>query len=114
MTSSNLDLEDSRVCTSRTSMHSFKTTYGTEAMLPGFRYFFQIHLTKGYNFKIGVSRSRDRLEGAFSETEDGWSYYSGQGGQLRHASKVEGPAYGQAYSKDDVVGVYVDLVEVRH
>ena len=80
VTSANLDILNERVCTSRTSLYSFKTTYGTELLLPGFRYFFQILVTKGFNFKIGVSRSRDTLDGAFSETKDGWAYYSGQGG----------------------------------
>lgn len=37
MTSHNLDLSplNERVCTSRTSMHTFKTTYGTVPMIPG-------------------------------------------------------------------------------
>ena len=52
------------------------------------------------------------MDGAFSESKDGWAYYSGQGGQLRHGSKTEGQSYGESYSTEDVIGVYVDLVQV--
>jgi hypothetical protein len=57
-------------------MHSFKTTYGNEALTPGFRYYFQIKILKGSNFKVGVSKSRRILDGAFSDIEDGYAYYS--------------------------------------
>ncbi len=79
MTSANLDLnpENERVCTSRTSMHSFKTTYGNMPLMPGFRYHYSIRILKGSNFKIGVSRTRNTLDAAFSDSEDGWAYYSG-------------------------------------
>jgi hypothetical protein len=112
VTSANLDLnpENERVCTSRTSLHTFKTTYGNTGLLWGFRYYFQIRIIKGNNFKIGVSSSRDELDVAFSDTPSGWAYYSN--GQLRHASKGEGPAYGEKFSSNDVIGVWCDLVDV--
>jgi len=61
-------------------------------MIPGYRYCFEIKFIKGSNFKVGVSKSRRNLEIAFSDTEDGWAYYSN--GQLRHNSKGEGAKYG--------------------
>ena len=106
MTSVNLDINE-RVCTSRTSLHSFKTTYGNRALSEGFRYHFSVRIVKGSNFKLGVSSTRDVLDQAFSDSLDGWAYYSN--GQLRHGSKSEGPMYGETYKADDVVGVYVDL-----
>lgn len=50
------------------------------------------------------------LDAAFSDSEDGWAYYSG--GQLRHGSKGEGSKYGEAFSANDVIGVYLDLKDV--
>ena len=57
-------------------MHSFKTTYGNYALIPGFRYFFEIKMLKGSNFKVGLSKTRRNLDIAFCDTEDGWGYYS--------------------------------------
>jgi len=91
-------------------MHSFKTTYGNVSLLPGFRYHYAVRIIKGSNFKIGVSRTTKILDNAFSDTEDGWAYYSG--GQLRHASKGEGPKYGESFQAEDVIGVYIDLKDV--
>ena len=113
MTSSNLDLnpENERICTSRTSMNSFKTAYGNVGLLPGFKYHYAVRIIKGSNFKIGVSSTRHTLDAAFSDTDDGWAYYSG--GQLRHGSKGEGPKYGESFQAHDVIGVYIDMQEVR-
>lgn len=109
--SENLDLDsEERICVSKTSMHSFKTAYGNMALLSGMRYFFEVKFLKGSNFKIGVSKSKRNLEIAFSDTADGWAYYSN--GQLRHCSKGEGPKYGEIYRGKDTIGVYVDLVDV--
>ena len=108
----NLDIsEDERTCTSKTSMHSFKTCYGNTTLIPGFRYYFEVKFIKGSNFKIGVSKSKRNREIAFSDTEDGWAYYSN--GQLRHNSKGEGQKYGEIFRGKDTIGVYVDLIEVR-
>jgi hypothetical protein len=57
-------------------MHSFKTVYGNNELTPGFRYYFEIKLLKGSNFKIGVSKNRKNMDIAFSDTCDGWAYYS--------------------------------------
>ena len=57
-----------------------------------------------------MSRYRDILDTAFSDSDSGWAYYSG--GSLRNGSKTEGPAYGEAYKANDVIGVYIDLVSV--
>ena len=79
--------------------------------MPGFRYYFEVKFIKGSNFKIGVSKTRRNREIAFSDTEDGWAYYSN--GQLRHNSKGEGLKYGDIFRGKDTIGVYVDLIEVR-
>jgi hypothetical protein len=69
-----------------------------------------VKFLKGSNFKIGVSRSKRSKEIAFSDTEDGWAYYSN--GQLRHNSKGEGQKYGEIFRGKDTIGVYIDLIEV--
>lgn len=92
-------------------MHSFKTCFGNMTLMPGFRYYFEVKFIKGSNFKIGVSKTRRNREMAFSDTEDGWAYYSN--GQLRHNSKGEGLKYGDIFRGKDTIGVYVDLIEVR-
>jgi hypothetical protein len=58
-----------------------------------------------------VSKTRRNLDIAFSDTADGWAYYSN--GQLRHQSKGDGPKYGEIFRGKDTIGVFVDLVEVR-
>ena len=70
-----MDLEE-RTCSSKTSMNSFKSVYGNTPLLPGSRYFFEVKFLKGSNFKIGISKTRRHLDIAFSDTNDGWSYYS--------------------------------------
>jgi len=72
-----LDIEeDIRTCTSKTSMNSFKSVYGDITLKPGNRYYFEVLFKKGSNFKIGISRSNINHDIAFSDTEDGWGYYS--------------------------------------
>jgi hypothetical protein len=39
-----------------------------------------VRIVKGNNFKIGVSRTRQVLDAGFSDSSDGWAYYSGCGG----------------------------------
>ena len=80
--------------------------------MPGMRYYFEVKFLKGSNFKVGISKTRRNLDIAFSDTEDGWAYYSN--GQLRHNSKGDGPQYGEIYRGKDTVGVFVDLVDVSH
>ena len=70
-----------------------------------------MRIKKGNNFKIGVSTARNILDAGFSDSEQGWAYYSN--GSLRHGSKAEGPMYGESYTTGDIIGVYVDLVKVR-
>ena len=91
-------------------MHSSKSCFGNTPLIPGFRYYFEVKFLKGSNFKIGVSKSKRNTEIAFSDTEDGWAYYSN--GQLRHNSKGDGAKYGSIFWGKDVIGVYVDLIEV--
>ena len=67
-----------RLCRATTSMHSFKTAFGTEPLDVGQRYYFRIRCVKGSNFKIGIAESAARVEPdiAFSDGELGWAYYS--------------------------------------
>ncbi len=46
---------------------------------------------------------------AFSDTDQGYAYFST--GTLRHNSKGSGSSYGEKFKQDDIIGVYVDLVE---
>lgn len=69
-----------------------------------------MRIVKGSNFKIGVSTNREVLDAGFSDGPEGWAYYSK--GSIRHGSKLEGPQYGESYTTDDVIGTFVDLVEV--
>ena len=75
-------------------------------MTPGNRYYFEVKMLKGSNFKIGVSSTREVVDNAFSDYETGWAYYSS--GQLRHNSKGTRPKYGEVFRGKDVIGVYVD------
>jgi len=102
---------DSRLCTSKTSLHSFKCAFGTEPFEPNCRYYFEVKLLKGTNFKIGIAESqcRDEPDVAFSDGTKGYAYYSN--GQLRHNSKGSGQIYGETFRCKDTIGCYVDLVE---
>lgn len=82
--------------------------------MQGDRYFFEVKFLKGCNFKIGVCKNRRNIESAFCDTTDGYGYYSA--GQLRNGSKTSGKKYGTTFkgtAHQDVIGVYVDLVEGR-
>jgi hypothetical protein len=46
---------------------------------------------------------------AFSDTDKGWAIYNGE---LRHNSNSSGAKYGQTYKQGDVIGVYLDMIEV--
>ena len=47
---------------------------------------------------------------AFSDSERGWAIYNGE---LRHNSNSSGSKYGSTYKNGDVIGVFVDMVEVK-
>lgn len=100
-----------RLCKATTSMHSFKTAFGTEPLNVGRRYYFEVRCIKGSNFKIGIAESKARSEPdiAFSDGDQGWAYYST--GQTRHNSKGFGEHYGETFKAKDIIGVYVDLVK---
>ena len=67
-----------RLCRATTSMHSFKTAFGTQPLSVGERYYFEIKCVKGSNFKIGIAESVARLnpDVAFSDGDQGWAFYS--------------------------------------
>lgn len=50
-----LDEGDGRICRAINQEHCFKSAFGTEALLPGHRYYFEIKCVKGTNFKIGIA-----------------------------------------------------------
>jgi len=73
-----------------------------------------LRLIYGSNFKIGISKNKRLTEIAFCDGLDGYAYYSA--GQLRNGSKTSGKQYGESYKgtdKNDLIGVYVDLIEGR-
>ena len=47
---------------------------------------------------------------AFSDTVNGWAIYNGE---LRHNSNSSGPKYGTAIQAGDVIGVMLDMQEVK-
>ena len=105
--------ETGKVCKAVNQQHFFKTAFGTETLEPNNRYYFEIRCLKGSNFKIGIAEesAREHTNQAFSDTKQGYAYFSN--GQLRHGSKGQGPTYGEPYKEDDVIGCYVDLIDVR-
>jgi len=60
--------------------------------------------------KIGVARPDIYFEEAFSDTNKGWAIYNGE---LRHSSNATGSKYGTPIKQNDVIGVYLDMVEVQ-
>ena len=100
-----------KVCRSASQDHCFKSAFGTETLYPGHRYYFELRCVKGTNFKFGIATAAamNDPDQAFSDTEGGFAYFSM--GSLRHASKGQGPSYGEKFKQDDVIGVYVDLAE---
>ena len=79
--------------------------------MPSHRYYFELKCVRGTNFKFGIAapEAREKPNMAFCDDQHGFAYFST--GQLRHASKGMGPAYGEKFKQDDIIGVYVDLVE---
>ncbi len=59
---------------------------------------------------MGISKKDIDYNLAFSDTDKGWAYYSS--GYLRHQSGGSGPAYGESYKENDIIGIFLDLVGV--
>ena len=66
-------------------------------------------ITKGKLIKLGVARPDANLEEAFCDGSKGWAIYNGE---LRHSSNASGTKYGTAFKEGDVIGVYLDMIEV--
>mmetsp|Transcript_24082 Transcript_24082/g.27273 ORF Transcript_24082/g.27273 Transcript_24082/m.27273 type:complete len:179 (+) Transcript_24082:194-730(+) len=88
---------------------SFKTCLGALKMLPGRRYYFELKITHGSYFKIGVTKSKESLDKAFSDFKTGWAYY--KTGQLRNNSNGSGPNYGENFGQGDTIGVFLDTID---
>ena len=91
-------------------------------MRPGGRYYFEIEIIQGQLLKIGVAKNRDNIDQvnyipsteklqAFCDSADGWAIYNGE---LRHNSNSQGFQYGTILNPRDIVGVMVDMIEVRN
>lgn len=50
------------------------------------------------------------MKQAFSDTAEGWAIYNGE---LRHNSNSSGKKYGTNYKAGDVIGVFLDMIEVE-
>lgn len=61
--------------------------------------------------KIGVARPDASVEEAFCDSSKGWGIYNGE---LRHSSNSSGAKYGTSLRENDVIGVYLDMVEVNN
>ncbi len=59
-----------------THKKGYGTALGDKAMSIGNRYFFHIKYAKGYDCYIGIVESDYKVEGVFSQSEKGWSYFS--------------------------------------
>ncbi|TNV76303.1 hypothetical protein FGO68_gene7058 [Halteria grandinella] len=86
----------------------FKSAFGTQAMVRGGRYFFQVKLVHGTLMKVGIARKGVSTEHAFSDGANGWAIYNGE---LRHNSNSTGDKYGKSFYTGDIVGVYLDMIE---
>ena len=64
-------------------------------------------MTTGTNFKVGIASNKCNVNLAFSDSDQGWAYYSS--GYLRHSSGGDGAKYGEPFTKGAVIGIYVDL-----
>ena len=47
---------------------------------------------------------------AFSDSANGWAIYNGE---LRHNSNSSGPKYGSSIQAGDIIGVMLDMSEVK-
>lgn len=65
--------------------------------MPSHRYYFELKCVRGTNFKFGIAapEARENPNMAFCDDQHGFAYFST--GQLRHASKGMGPAYGEKF-----------------
>ena len=57
---------------------------------------------------MGVCRPNIKLEGAFSDTVNGWGIYNGE---LRHNSNSTGQKYGAQLKSGDTIGIAVDMID---
>jgi len=58
---------------------------------------------------VGVARPDVSVEEAFCDSSKGWGIYNGE---IRHSSNSSGTKYGTAFKENDVIGVYLDMIEV--
>ena len=108
----NMELDDFNLAVTCKNIHSnsqFKSILGDACLYAGNRYYYEVKFLKGSNFKIGISTRDADLDLAFSDKEHGWAYYSS--GYLRHNSGGDGPSYGESFGENNIVGVYVDMIE---
>jgi hypothetical protein len=59
-----------------THKKGYGTAMGDKEMSIGNRYFFHIKYAKGYDCFIGIAKSDYDVNGVFSQSDKGWSYFS--------------------------------------
>jgi hypothetical protein len=85
----------------------------------GRRYYFEVAVraegpSSSLQVKVGVTTESDmKVSYGFSDRATGWSYYLYESGYKRHNSHTmdSGSRYGEGYKLNQILGVYVDLVE---
>jgi hypothetical protein len=85
----------------------------------GRRYYFEVAIraegaSSSLQVKVGITTEPDmNFSYGFSDKATGWSYYLYESGYKRHNihTMESGSRYGEGYKPNQILGVYVDLVE---
>ena len=90
-----------------TSVGPYKNNYAQIILDKNQIYCWEIKITKGNFFKIGIIKASTLVEGfkgkAFSDCTDGYAYYSN--GKLRNGSNSSGIDFGKGYGPGDIIKV---------
>jgi len=106
--SKRIALSNNRLTVSSVDSNGFKSALGTTVFKAGRKYYFEVTITKGKLIKLGVARPDANLEEAFCDGSKGWALYNGE---LRHSSNSTGTKYGTPFKENDIIGVYLDMIE---
>jgi len=87
----------------------FRTVYGAKGLTEGIHYWEIIADARSeHEIKTGISSKRNINEKAsFSDFEHGWAFFGI--GALRHNSNSQGPAYGKAFKRQGILGVFLNM-----
>lgn len=92
-----------------TSVGPYKNLYADHVLQKGELAYWEIKITKGTHFKIGIFKESEvsAFKGrAFSDDVNGFAYYSF--GSLRNGSNKQGANFLEGYGPGDIIGVMFD------